>query len=252
MIADSVDFTLKKSQNKKLVLIAIAVLSVMLIDFAAHYNYYVATGIVAVATHGILLFWIVAAYRKSQQKSYEIIKLQERETVLCAELETVSNRCEVRSEFIEKFGKMFLAESRTMHESVGLIQSLREAGIEEGAPGITEKNLLDSAESLRECSRGIVTFSQLESGRVCEIEQEIDPVELVRCCILDVEKKYPGIGEIDFAEKPDSRHILTGDLVRLKQLLIKLMSCSLPHTQVRGSGVVVRLIYRKLTGLVLQ
>lgn len=257
MIAESVDFTLKKSTNNQLVLTVIAILAVVLADFVIHHNYYFSAGIVAVVSHGVLLSWVVAAYKKSQEKNSEIIKLRERETMLSAELETVSNRCEVRSEFIEKFGKMFLNESRTMHESLGLMQSMRKAGIEKGASEITEKNLLDSAARLHECSRDIVTLSQLESGRVFEIGQEIDPIELVQYCILEIKKKYPCIGKIDFAEKPDCKMVLTGDLVKMKQLLIKMMSCSVRQaqdtqaqdTQAMGSGVEVRLIYQKPTGL---
>ena len=252
MIADSVDFTLKKSQNNGLVLSALAVLPVLLIDLAGQHYFDIATGAVVIASHGILLFLVITVFKNSKSRSSEIKKLQERERSLSAELDAIRKRCEVQSECLEKFGRVFLSESRRIYESVGLIQSMREAGIEDDVPGFTEKNLRDSAEKIRDCSRDIVTLFQLEKGRIFAIEQEIDPVELVRCCISEVEKKHPNMGAIDFAEKPDCKLVLTGDLVKLKELLIKLMSRSLGQgedSRAMGGGVVVRLAYRESTGL---
>jgi len=248
MIADGLNYTLKKSQKTKLIIPGIGVLTVLLIGLIIRHD----CGVVALTVFGFtqagMVLLISDLLSKSAKKSLEIRMLKQKQSQLVFEIKKNRNSSEARLLFIDRFGKILLGGIRTVYEGVGFINALdkSEAGL--NVLRDVEKELLENTAQLYEFSCDVVTLSQLENSLAMLVEQDIDPVELARFCILAVEKNNNVQESIEFVDQLSRTLILRADLGRLKQSLIKLLDFSVDQVKPNGGRVKMSAYYQKGSG----
>ncbi len=255
MIADGLNLTLKKAAEPAVVFSGFAFTALIVTGVATVAGFGVFIGVLAVLGQAGLLIWAMRAYHKAARGVRRIKRLEGQKKQLNNQLLIVKEACEARSKFIETVGFELLESSRDVYEAAEFLNTEGAVCGGSGAHFDVEKSLLSNAGHLFEFSQDIVEFSQLQRDASSLIEQEIDPLELVRFCMSHVEKKY---GErkhcqdvkIELLETPAGRFLLTGDLAKLKQLLNKLIGCSLGTLRQGQVNRLVKIYQSEENGLI--
>ncbi len=233
MIADPKFFTLKKSQKTQLVFAILGISILVLTGIAAAGKASLAIVFLAVVLQTGAMVWFGRNYIKDAK--------DQSEPDVEAKLADMTEHCAARTRFIESIGKDLLETSRELFEAASFLGNTDRTGQTSAAAVKVEKELLAKAECIYCFSKDMVALTQLRSGEVQLLEQEIDPVELAQFCLTEVCKTQSYKNKIVLEGTPANGLLLKGDLSRLKQLLQKLFVSAIRQMEVKGATVRVNI-----------
>jgi len=145
-------------------------------------------------------------------------------------------QAKVRAEDLAKAKEGFLAtmshEIRTpLNAIIGFIEQLLKSSLEKEQRNQVEI-IKRSADHLLSVINDILDFSKLEAGKVKIEEIDFEPAKIVEE-VLSYMKPLAETKKIDLIYKPDAAipEVVTGDPVKLKQILLNLMSNAIKFTE---------------------
>jgi len=234
----------------------VGILITVLTGLAVVRDFSLSAALFAMLFQGGLLFSLAYVFRKSGNLSNQVSHGKQTAKRAEAELADLRKSCAAKTLFIETAGAELLETSRAMYDAAEFLHARRGsngkrlAGREIGAGLEIEEDLLENAEWLYSFSRDIVTLTQLKKGGVRLLEQEIDPVELVRFCASEVSKKQGKQQVIELVEMPDQQLLVKGDLSKLKHSLEKFLTWAVRQIEVDGAKVQFSIFRDKASWLV--
>jgi len=250
MITDQKNFTAKKSQELRAGFVVGGVLIMVLTGLAVVGDASLPAAIFVVLLQGGLLFSLACVYRKSGNLLRQISRGKQTAKRVDAELTGLRKSCAAKTLFIETAGAELLEASRAMYDAAEFLHAKRSPNGKRLAGREIEEDLLENADWVYSFSRDIVTLTQLKKGDVRLLEQEIDPVELVRFCASEVSKKLGKQQIIELMVMPDQQLLVKGDLSKLKQLLEKFLTWGVRQIEIDGAKVQISIFRDKASWLV--
>ncbi len=250
MIADQKIFTAKKSQELRAGFGVVSVLIMVLTGLVVVGDSSLPVVLFAVLFLAGLLFSLAYVYRKSGNLLRQINHGKQTARRVDAELAGLRKSCAAKTLFIETAGAELLEASRAMYDAAEFLHARRSPDGKQLAGREIEEDLLENADWVYSFSRDIVTLTQLRKGNARLLEQEIDPVELVRFCASEVSKKLGKQQVIELMAAPDQQLLVKGDLSKLKQSLEKFLTWAVRQIEIDGAKVQISIFRDKASWLV--
>ncbi len=237
MIADQKILTLKKLPEFHVALAFGGIFILILTAMAIVREHSLFSDFFVVAVQGGLVAWLGFVYHRTDKALLKRATTQLPGAKLEAELKRLREKCQARAFFIESTGSHLLETSRAMYDTARFLHSKRQAVRTPNAGGGVEADLLRNADQVYTFSRDIVLLAQLKKGSLSLLEQKVDAVELFRFCSVEVKKSLANGELVELVNAPSQSLLISGDLTKLKKILVKLLTCAVGLLQIKGAKI---------------